>query len=83
MAFKKHIDKKTLRFVFTDPFRFSRILHNLFSNAIKLIEKGAEPAITQKILEKMDLKIEIDTKPGVGSPFSFTVELKLSDENGC
>ena len=41
---------------------------------------GLGLSITQKILEKMDSKIDIETKLGVGSTFSFVVDFKLPEE---
>ena len=37
-------------------------------------------SITEKILEKMDSGIKIETKPGAGSNFSFVVNFELPDE---
>ena len=139
LAFSKHMDKKSPRFVLTDPLRFSQVLHNLFSNAVKFTEKGSIDftveclqkggnsaeikfsvkdtgigmkkdicdnifasfmqadtsftrkyggtglglTITQKILEKMHSKIEIETETGVGSTFRFVVDFDLPEENGA
>lgn len=44
---------------------------------------GLGLSITQKILEKMNSKIEIETEPGVGSTFSFVVDFELPEENGA
>ncbi len=41
---------------------------------------GLGLSITEKILEKMDSGIKIETKPGAGSNFSFVVNFELPDE---